>query len=57
MLVSVCITFLTKFRATLDGLDNSIQSDHTKIDTVLRKECKTTQPKDERFVSDCKCFI
>ena len=52
MLVSVCITFLTKFRATLDGLDNSIQSDHTKIDTVLRKECKTTQPKDERFVSD-----
>lgn len=45
----VCITFLTKFRATLDGLDNSIQSDFNKIDKELRKACKTTQPKDERF--------
>ena len=50
---SVCITFLTKFRATLDGLDNSVQSDHGKIEKELRKACKTTQPKDERFVSFC----
>ena len=51
LITSVCITFLTKFRATLDGLDNSVQSDHNKIEKELRKACKTTQPKDERFVS------
>lgn len=45
----VCVTFLTKFRATLDGLDSSIGSDHKKIEAELRKSCKTTQPKDERF--------
>lgn len=45
----VCTTFLSKFRTTLDGLDSSIQSDHNKIDKELRKACKTTQPKDERF--------
>jgi len=45
----VCITFLTKFRATLDGLDSSVQTNPSKIEKELRKACKTTQPKDERF--------
>jgi len=44
----VCITFLTKFRATLDGLESG-SSDTTVIEKELRKACKTTQPKDERF--------
>lgn len=44
----VCITFLSKFRATLDSLESG-SSDHNVIETELRKACKTTQPKDERF--------
>eukprot|EP00116_Pleurobrachia_bachei_P012559 sb/3472821/ len=47
--MEVCVTFLGKFRTQLDSLDASVQSSPDKIESELRKACKTKQPKDERF--------